>query len=57
MNSILHRTTRPMLTKNQREEIVLRNYVNAIKGYFFFIIIALFGITFKPLTVPQTSTC
>lgn len=35
MNSILHRTTRPMLTKNQREEIVLRNYVNASKGYFF----------------------
>lgn len=30
-NSILHRTTRPMLTKNQREEIALRNYVNASK--------------------------
>lgn len=41
-----------MLTKNQREEIALRNYVNASKRWFF-IIIALFGISFPQLLNPQ----
>lgn len=41
-----------MLTKNQREEIALRNYVNASKRWFF-IIITLFGISFPQLLNPQ----